>query len=87
MNEDKIKELLIYLKYDMENKGRDINTYRYKIKKNDLISLKLFKNVSELREIIKECRERNFLKQIELGTDGSFAFTEIGLKTISAWLL
>ncbi len=80
--EEEIFELLNYLKNDMKNHRRDLNTYRYKIRESNLTSLNKIANINELKAVVKECRKRNFLQQIERGIDGSFAFTEVGLKYI-----
>lgn len=81
--EEKIIELLNFLKNDMKNHGRDFNTYRYKIRESNLTSLNRIANINELKTVVKECKKRNLLKQIELGCDGSFAFTELGLGYIT----
>lgn len=84
MNEEiKIIEFLSFLKNDMEIKNRDLNTYRYRINENDLQYLKSFKDVNQIKSIIKECKDRGFLKQIELGISGNFALTSQGLDFIS----
>ena len=81
--EEKIVEFLSFLLNDMKIKNRDLNTYRYRINENDLQYLKSFNDLNQIKSIIKECKDRGFLDQIELGISGNFAMTQQGLDYIS----
>ena len=80
--EEKIVEFLSFLLNDMKIKNRDLNTYRYRINENDLQYLKSFNDLNQIKSIIKECKDRGFLDQIELGISGNFAMTPFSYQFI-----
>ena len=85
--DEKLKEVLRFIKEEMEKSVKPINIYRYHYleqkAEKDIDSLPSVENKKEFRYLLDECTRKGYLKQIELGTTASYALTEYGLSFIA----